>query len=364
MFDHLDDPEPIELDEAFRAATRRRGERLRRSRHVRQTMSTVMAALVLVCGLVAVDLYRKVDSVERVDLELSVPPGSQVIPPINVLVTGVDDQLDGGPRRTDTILIVRIDRQAGHVGVLSIPRDLLVDVTGPPAHRKDRINTAIQAGGPQALIAVIDRELGIPIHHYVQVTMPGFMHLVDTAGGVGVRTNRPLQDTHTGLSLATPGCHVLNGAETLALVRARYLQWLDDRGTWIPDGSGDVGRMDRTRVAAEGLAHAMLSGGDNPIRAARMVDASMTDAVIDASWTRDALLDLMLWARTLKPEDVATETLSVTMQYDGEKAVFVMRPDTRDQVERFLTSQPIGPSDITTAPGGSGVSIQADPTCR
>jgi len=59
----------------------------------------------------------------------------------NILVLGTDHR-EGDPDpswRTDTIMVVAVDHEAGQVGVVSIPRDLYVDV---PGLGKSRINQA------------------------------------------------------------------------------------------------------------------------------------------------------------------------------------------------------------------------------
>ena len=119
----------------------------------------------------------------------------------NLLVMGVDHR-DGDPDptwRTDTIMVVAVDQKAGQVGVISIPRDLYVDI---PGLGKARINeadfygevTGYPGGGPALLRRTLTETLGIPTQHYVHVQMNGLVQLVDTLGGVTVTLDCPLYE--------------------------------------------------------------------------------------------------------------------------------------------------------------------------
>src|SRR5690606_27223602 len=96
---------------------------------------------------------------------------------VNIVLLGVDDRRDGEVPRSDTMIIVTIDPATKKVGMLSIPRDLLVTI---PSFGDDKINAAYpvgsqsEIGGPALVIATIEYNFEIPIHYYAEVDFHGF----------------------------------------------------------------------------------------------------------------------------------------------------------------------------------------------
>jgi len=117
----------------------------------------------------------------------------------NLLVMGVDYRPGDAGWRTDTLMVVAVDAAANRVGIISIPRDLYVDIPGYGLGRVNQADfigeTAGYAGGGQALLRrVISETLGIPTRHYVRIKMEGLVQLVDTLGGVTVVLDCPLYE--------------------------------------------------------------------------------------------------------------------------------------------------------------------------
>ena len=144
--------------------------------------------------------------------------------PFNLLLVGSDsrafvsnstqvkafgDEANEGGQRSDVTMVARFDPAAKTVTVLSIPRDLWVDIPGNDSgiSGMNRINAAYD-GGPDLLIQTIEQDLGIPINHYVAVNFPGFSGMVDALGGVTMDFPTPVKDQYTGLNVATTGCQV------------------------------------------------------------------------------------------------------------------------------------------------------------
>jgi LCP family protein required for cell wall assembly len=156
----------------------------------------------------------------------------------NVLLLGIDRRAGTGwAYRTDTIIVLTADRQAGTAGMLSIPRDLQVPI---PTHGEDRINTAnvygylgdYPGGGPALLEATILANFGIPIHGYAMIDFQTFVSLVDALGGIDVNVPQTLHDTRypdprPGDPYAyktvhfDPGWQHMNGQRALVYARSR-----------------------------------------------------------------------------------------------------------------------------------------------
>src|SRR5215203_1817451 len=209
------------------------GSRLRRPP---AAMALGLAVLIGAAGSVgiAVSAKGRSDDVERVDdVVAALEQPANEAPAENYLLVGSDSRegIDpndpnvgaiGDPddvvnRRSDTIIILRREREGG-AALLSLPRDLWVPIAG--TDDKGKINSAFNEG-PTRLAQTITEALGIPINHYVEVDFAGFQSLVDQMGGVQICTYVPAQDTHSGLRLE-PGCTNLNGSMALAYARSRY----------------------------------------------------------------------------------------------------------------------------------------------
>jgi LCP family protein required for cell wall assembly len=109
------------------------------------------------------------------------PPGK----PQTILLIGSDHRA-GEPftaANTDTMLLVRLDSKSSTINVLSIPRDLQVDI---PGHGTAKINSAYSLGGPNLLIRTIRDDVfpGFRPNHIVDVNFGGFSDLVDAIGCV------------------------------------------------------------------------------------------------------------------------------------------------------------------------------------
>ena len=117
----------------------------------------------------------------------------------NILILGQDQRPGWESWRTDAIMVVSIDREGGQIGIISIPRDLYVDI---PTYGKERINIAdyvgekgaYPGGGPALAARVISDTLGIPTQHYVRIHLNGLAKLVDALDGVTVTLDCPLYE--------------------------------------------------------------------------------------------------------------------------------------------------------------------------
>jgi LCP family protein required for cell wall assembly len=165
---------------------------------------------------------------------------------LDVLVLGVDErppdshepQVAGS--RSDTIMLVRIYPRSGEVGLLSIPRDLLVEVQ--PGVR-DRINAAYSYGGVDQAREAVEELTGIPVDRYAIVDFEGFSDTIDAMGGVEVDVDDDIPPKYgIGDELQT-----LNGEQALF-----YARW---RGT----SRGDLDRIEHQQQLVAALRSKALS---------------------------------------------------------------------------------------------------------
>ncbi|MCB9611913.1 MAG: LCP family protein [Sandaracinus sp.] len=113
------------------------------------------------------------------------------------LIAGIDRTRSGGFGRTDTLVVALFDDATGHVGLVSIPRDLLVDV---PGHGLARINATLRIASrlgvdPVATLRrVVGDVLGFEIDHAILGDLDVFEQTVDALGGVEVDVPCPMVD--------------------------------------------------------------------------------------------------------------------------------------------------------------------------
>ncbi len=136
------------------------------------------------------------------------PPGTAVPPaaPLfnkpahitNIILLGNDVTTPQGGR-TDSLILVSIDRENKIATMLSLPRDLYVVI---PGWRMARINLALPHGhgsdypgaGGGLIKDTIEYNLGIPVDYYARIGFDGFKTAVDAVGGIEMVVNCPLTD--------------------------------------------------------------------------------------------------------------------------------------------------------------------------
>ena len=150
---------------------------------------------------------------------------------INILLLGLDFrdwETGDGPPRTDTMMLVTIDPIAETAGMLSIPRDLWVEI---PGFEHNRINTAyflgeanrLPGGGPALAMATVENLIGVEVNYYALLEFQTFERMIDELGGVDVLVPEEMKISPIGEQsfwLEAKAYH-LDGAETLAYARAR-----------------------------------------------------------------------------------------------------------------------------------------------
>ncbi len=230
----------------------------------------------------------------------NLPPTPEVAPPvveypqwdggsrINIVFFGLrggDPSQADCPLCTDTIIVFTVDPVTKTAGMLSVPRDLYVNI---PGFGFSRINTAwtsgegakLPGGGPALAMKTVSQVVGVPIQYYVQVSFDTFVNFVNLIGGIDVTTDATIMDPAKGLLLDPMGnsfpvgqkhapktraagntnnmlritcCGVrhLDGQRALAFARCR------DESQGCIDG--DVGRSIRQQRVILGIRNKILS---------------------------------------------------------------------------------------------------------
>jgi LCP family protein required for cell wall assembly len=318
------------------SSRRRRGPRL----------LTFLVALVLVAALGAIGVVtaanRTVDGVARVP-EVSPALSKPVANIENFLLVGSDSRADADPNspdaggignstevtgsRSDTIMVLRLDKSNGTASLLSIPRDLWI------AADKARINAAFNNGAANLVQTITGAtELRIPVQHYVEIDFSGFKGLVDALGGVVVCFDFATRDTNSGLNITEPGCPTLTGVQALAYARSRHYQQFKD-GAWQEDGTSDLGRSTRQRDFVNRAIQAALTKiKADPFSSGRLIAAISTSLHVDAQLDPLAAVDKL---RSAVDGGLQTYSLPVAGKTIKGNAVLVLGDGAQAVLDYF-----------------------------
>ncbi len=262
----------------------------------RSSAPFALVLAIIVGGLGSFGVIRaandRTSDVERIDgLELVLTP--QEGPARNYLLIGSDTRENADPddpdfgsigdtsvvqgRRSDTIMILRQEENGNGASIVSLPRDLWVDIAGERG--ESRINSAYNEGA-DVLAATITQELGIPINHVVDVDFSGFKDIVDAIGGTVVCFEYATRDANTGLD-QQPGCNRLDGVAALQFARSRYYEEFRD-GAWRTDPRADLGRIERQQNFVQATAQAASDTiRSDPFAASNLIDAGTVAVRMD-----------------------------------------------------------------------------------
>ncbi|HEY6471530.1 MAG TPA: LCP family protein, partial [Acidimicrobiales bacterium] len=310
-----------------------RKKALKRQHRWRRRVIYALSALVLLGALGAGGVYfyakYRYDEIKKVHAKHLVAQSADPMQPFNILVVGSDSRAfvgdnqtlssevgnegNAGGQRSDVTMVARFDPANKTVTILSIPRDLWVNIPGNDSgiSGMNRINAAYDSG-PDLLIQTIEKDLGIQINHYVNVDFPGFTDMVNALGGITLDFPTAVKDAYTGLAVTQTGCQVVNGVTALQLVRARHLYYINPKGEWEYDGLSDFSRIQRQDAFFRAVLQKANSSITNPLAINSFIGASVGNVTIDDSLTEADLYNIATTFRGLSGTNLVTETLPTT----------------------------------------------------
>jgi LCP family protein required for cell wall assembly len=200
-------------------------------RRKRRRPGRTIGIVVLVLLLIIAGVYFWVDtSLNRVEAISDYPGRPAEAAGTNWLIVGSDSREgltpaekkklitgDAEGQRTDTMLVAHLPDNDTPATLMSLPRDLNVEV---PGNGVNKINAAFSIGGPKLLVQTIEQATGLHIDHYAEINFAGFANVVDAVGGVEMTIPKKIHDTATGVTIKK-GTQTLDGKKALAFVRTR-----------------------------------------------------------------------------------------------------------------------------------------------
>ncbi len=267
---------------------------------------------------------------------------------LNIVLIGSDQDVDPSDPsfRTDSMLVVSINRTTNTVSMLSLPRDLYVYI---PTYGMQRLNVAygygqsigFQPGGGFGLLQqTVLYNFGIPLHYYARISLNGFKSIIDSFNGVDIAVDCPISDLryqgpvtqrtpepseYTPFDLK-PGYYHMNGAFALWYARVR-------KSTSDFDRSRRQQQVLRAmwRTAREQNLAAKIPELWGPITSVMQTNLSLPD-----------ILSLVPVALAAKPGDIRSFYMSkgYELQHfaaDGADVQIPMLPGFFDTIGRFYT---------------------------
>jgi LCP family protein required for cell wall assembly len=287
---------------------------------------------------------------------------------INILFIGLDyrDWVEGeGAPRSDTMILFTIDPLTKTAGILSIPRDMWVNI---PGFGYSRINTAyssgegskLPGGGPGLAMKTVEQFIGVPIQYYAQVDFYTFIAFINRIGGIDVYSDErlvldPLGSGKDKLIITCCGMRTLDGEKALAYARTRKTE------------GGDIDRAKRQQKVIFGIRNKVLDPANFPVLLGQANQFyEEFSAGIKTNMQLETALQLAVLAKDIPVESIKQGVIDYSMvSLDstvlGGEAASVMKPfpdkirELRDQI--FTSGGPLSP---LAAQGDATALMQAD----
>jgi LCP family protein required for cell wall assembly len=224
--------------------------------------------------------------------------------------------------RTDSMMLLTIDPTSHTAGVLSVPRDLYVDI---PEYGLYRINTAYFLGGGDLAEQTVEYNLGVYVDYYVLVEFDAFVTLIDEIGGVDVYVPYDIYDPtypdqaygYDPFSIQA-GQHHMDGETTLRYVRTRHT------------GGSDFDRAQRQQDVLFAIRDRILSADMLPtlIQRAPVIYTTISGS-IETDMTLDEMARLALLVQSIPRENIHSAVIDsqYTSFYTTPTGAAVLIPD-------------------------------------
>jgi LCP family protein required for cell wall assembly len=266
---------------------------------------------------------------------------------VTLLFMGLDyrDWTEGDIPRTDSMILFSIDPASRTAGMLSIPRDLWVNVPGVgynkinTAYRWGEINN-LPGGGPGLAMKTVEETLGVPVDYYALVDFNSFVKFIDELGGLDMKIREEIVIDPIGpgnTRTLEVGTQTLTGAEVLAYARNRYA------------GNDDFDRSRRQQEVIMAIRQQILQFDMLPTIIAKAPKLyKEISSGINTNLSLDQLIRLALLAAQINEKSIQKGVIGPPLQVeiatnpDDGQSILIPVPDQirilRDQI--FVASGP------------------------
>lgn len=232
------------------------------------------------------------------------PPPFPGVERLRLMLIGADER-KGDVGRSDTLMVLQINPTLGRAYLISIPRDLRVEI---PGHGHNKINAAYALGGPELSKQTVEQLTGLTLDGYIKISTDGFVKAVDTLGGVDL-TVEDVEGKGRGMNYDCPqdglvihmhpGPQHLTGYKAMGYVRYRHS---NIRGC----GGTDFQRADRQQKLLKALVVQKVRVTNIPALSAALKQIS---ECVKTTLTTRQMFDLARLMRELKSGGMKSVTL-------------------------------------------------------
>ncbi|GAB3843835.1 LCP family protein [Nesterenkonia populi] len=291
-----------------------------------------LAVLVIIAVVVAFSYLRSLqttfddnrETIEGLDLEddsaYRTPEGT-----VNMLLMGTDSRGDDeqdyrdatgeGAERSDTMMFVHIPADRSGVYVMSIMRDLWVEV---PGEGMGRVNTALGLGGYELAVDLVEEMLYTHIDHVAVVDFEGFSDLTEALGGVYIDNPHSFSAGQRNPAFYPEGTIRLEGSSALRYVRERQS---------FP--TGDYIRVENQQRVVRAILERFLSAEtlSNPQRIYSVVDGMTPYLSVDEGLNAETVAGYALDMRDVRSDDIHMFTMPAGEHATTSAGAEVILPD-------------------------------------
>jgi len=295
---------------------------------------TLVSVLVVSLGVVAgITITRLTSSLQTITLPGHEDPVLAGIGELeggfNVLIIGSDTRLGQGDQfgdvsseLNDVNILVHVSENHDHATVVSLPRDMLINVPECPQEdgtmSRPQTMTPLNAtwgiGGMPCVVAAVEETTGLEIGYAGVMTFTGVAQLSTAVGGVNVCVTEPVFDPWSGLDLPEAGWHEIEGGQALAFLRTRKS---------VGDGS-DLARISTQQIYMAALVRTLREDGvlTDIRKLYSIAEVAATTMVLSSSLgSLDVMVSMALALRNIPPENIVFiqfPVLDAPEEYSGK----------------------------------------------
>ncbi|MDP2891971.1 MAG: LCP family protein [Bacillota bacterium] len=250
----------------------------------------------------------------------------------NVLLMGIDRWKGERAGRSDSNIIISLDRKNKRVKLTSLMRDMEVEI---PDNGERKLNTAYALGGPELTINVVNKTFDLDIQKYIIVDIRGVEKIVDKLGGVTIYVhpseldllNRSVLLANERIGgkirepLAEAGKQKLNGRQAVAYMRIRKV------------GSADYGRTRRQREVMSAIFEKIKK--KNIFEMMPVFESIFS--IIQTNMTKDEMVNMIIDTFTLMDNEVLQFRVPIEGHFTVDGTMLLpTQPDTALLLHQFI----------------------------
>lgn len=299
-----------------------RRKRKKSKNKVLKIILSILIVILLIFGALFGIIYYKLAKAKKIKINVKVPELNKTVIDkykkdkdldiYNFVLFGLDSRKNDNSDdpRSDSIMIVTLDKTRGKIKISSVIRDTYVEIPGRQG--KDKINHAYHFGhmqskekGPELAIDTLNNNFGLDIEDYASTNFNGITKIIDGIGGLDIDINKDdLKEFGKQLpSGSKPGVYRLNGAQCLAYSRMRHTN------------GGDHRRAERQRIIMEKII--TKASNMSKMEIVNLIDEYLPQ--IETSLSSTEILSLSMDVLGMGSLNIEKQQFPTDWQGNGEK---------------------------------------------